>query len=145
MPRWRAVSKPIRGRNWLQSRLRCTLRGGHASHKHCRVITDCEFAKRGIEVWARKWELNGWRTTGGERVSHSDVWKRILVWLRRFEDAEDRILEVVHVKAHSGIKGNERADELAARGSRLRHNLMVQSQPAGWFRGMVERYYRNRI
>ena len=49
-----------------------------ATHKHYRVLTDCEFAKRGIELWVRKWELNGWRTTGGERVSHSDVWKRIL-------------------------------------------------------------------
>ena len=115
------------------------------THKHCRVLTDCEFAKLGIELWVWKWELNGWRTTGGERVCHADVWKRILAWVRKFEGAADRILEWVHVKAHSGIKGNERADELAAKGSRLRHNLMVQSQPAGWFRGMVERYYGNRI
>ena len=115
------------------------------THKHCRVLTDCEFAQRGIELWMRKWELNGWRTAGGERVSHTDVWRRILAWVRKFEGEVERVLEFVHVKAHSGIRGNERADELAARGSRMRHNLMVQSQPAGWFRDMVERYYQNRI
>ena len=78
-------------------------------------------------------------------MSHADVWRRILAWVRKFEGEAERVVEFVHVKAHSGIRGNERADELAARGSRLRHDLMVKSQPAGWFRGMVERYYQNRI
>ena len=115
------------------------------THKHFRVLTDCEFAKRGIELWLHKWERNGWQTTRGNLVSHSDVWKRILAWVRKFERDADRSVAFLHVKAHSGIRGNERADELAAKGSRLRHNLMVQAHPAGWFRGMVERYYQNRI
>ena len=92
-----------------------------------------------------KWERNGWQTTSGNLVSHSDVWKRILAWVRKFERDADRSVVFLHVKAHSGIRGNERADELAAKGSRLRHNLMVQAHPAGWFRHMVERYYQNRI
>ena len=55
------------------------------THKHCRMFTDCEFVKLlGIELWLRKWELNGWRT-GGEGVSHADVWKRILAWVKKFE------------------------------------------------------------
>ena len=54
-------------------------------------------------------------------------------------------IEIIHVKAHTGIVGNECADRLAARGAKLRHDTMVNSQPRGWFRNMVETYWSNRI
>ena len=60
-------------------------------------------------------------------------------------DAGTGTMEIVHVKAHSGIAGNERADKLAGLGAKLRHDLMVKSQPRGWFRNMVESYVSNRI
>lgn len=50
-----------------------------------------------------------------------------------------------HVQAHAGIKGNEEADRLAGLGSDLRHKLMVQAAPSGWFREAVEQYWENRI
>ena len=74
-----------------------------------------------------------------------DIWKRILRGLRLFENSPTRSVEVHHVKAHNGEKGNERADKLAGLGAKLRHDLMVKSQPRGWFRNMVERYASNRI
>ena len=47
-------------------------------------------------------------------------------------------MEIVHVKAHSGIAGSEWTDKLAGWGAKLRHDLMVNSQPRGWCRNMVE-------
>ena len=53
-------------------------------------------------------------------------------------------MEVVHVRAHAGNKGNEKADELAKKGAKLRAELMLNAGGEGWFKRTVERYWRVR-
>ena len=50
----------------------------------------------------------------------------------------------MHVKAHVGTEGNERADKLATKGAELRFKLMNEEAPEGWFRGALEQYWGNR-
>ena len=33
------------------------------------------------------------------RVSHADVWRKIVTWVEKFEDADDQSMEFVHVRA----------------------------------------------
>ena len=94
--------------------------------------------------WLHNWELNGWRNASGKRVRHTDIWKRILRGLRLFEDSPTRSVEVHHVKAHNGEKGNERADKLAKEGSQLRFKLMELAAPWGWFQRVLGEYWGNR-
>ena len=83
-------------------------------------------------------------TASGKRVSHTDIWRKIQRWIRKFEGAADRVLEIRHVRAHTGNVGNEKADELAKKGSKLRHELMVDSAKEGWFEWALETYWKNR-
>ena len=77
-------------------------------------------------------------------MRHSDIWKRILRWLRLFESSPDRCVEVKHVQAHAGKHGNERADTLAKEGSKLRFDLMNLAALDGWFTEALTRYWGNR-
>ena len=92
----------------------------------------------------RRWERNGWRTAKGRRVSHTDIWKRILRWLRLFRDLPDRNVTVTHVRAHVGVFGNEKADELTKKGEDLRFKLTEQQTAHGWFQDALSDYWLNR-
>ena len=46
----------------------------------------------------------------------------------------------MHVKAHVDTDDNEREDDLAKRGAKLRFELMEKAVPDGWFQGSLHRY-----
>ena len=111
----------------------------NSDHSDCRIMADCNMACQaidnvtpewewrralGVSGWMARWERNGWRSAAGSRVSHADLWQRILRWLRLFESSPDRNVTVRYVKAHDGQAGNERADKLAKMGAELRKKLL---------------------
>ena len=131
-----------------------------STHSHCCVLVDCNLvclgihnseekwawrAALGIDGWLHRWERTGWRSATGKRIRHADIWRRILQWLRRFESAPGRKVEVMHVKAHAGIHGNERADTLAKEGSALLFKLMENMMSHGWFQNALNKYWSDRI
>ena len=80
----------------------------------------------------------------GRRVSHTDIWKRILGWLRLFRDSPDRNVTVTHVRAHVGVFDNEKADELAKMGADLRYKLTEAQTAPDWFHDALSDYWTNR-
>lgn len=72
--------------------------------------TDSTYVRNGITKWIVGWKKNGWQTSAKQPVKNADLWQRL-------EDACARHEVEWHwVKGHAGDEGNERADQLAARG-----------------------------
>ncbi|MCX6555632.1 MAG: ribonuclease HI [Candidatus Aminicenantes bacterium] len=73
------------------------------------VFTDSAYLQNClVQKWYLRWQKNGWLTAGKKPVENKDLWLRLLKLKDRF-----RQITFHKVAAHSQIKWNERADELA--------------------------------
>ena len=72
-----------------------------------KVCTDSTYVINGITKWIFGWQKNGWRTANKKPVENRGLWED----LSRM--AEGRDIRWEHVRGHSGIAGNERADAIA--------------------------------
>lgn len=85
------------------------IRGMEALKRGCSVDihTDSTYVMKGITEWLAGWKARGWRTASKQPVKNVDLWQRLEKALERHE------VKWFWVKGHSGVPGNERADELA--------------------------------
>ena len=73
-----------------------------------RLYSDSQYVVKAImEGWAEGWKSRGWRTAGKKPAMNPDLWAKLLRVLIDYK------VEFIWVKGHSGVKENERADELA--------------------------------
>ena len=72
-----------------------------------RIFSDSRYVLNGIEEWLPGWKARGWKTASRKPVLNQDLWQVL--------DASTQLhqIEWHWVKGHSGVPGNERADELA--------------------------------
>ena len=75
------------------------------------VHTDSVYLRNGITRWLPAWKRNGWKTSDKKPVKNADLWTRLDAAARK------HTVEWFWVKGHAGHPENERADELACRGS----------------------------
>ncbi len=89
--------------------LTAAIRGLEALRRSCRVTlyTDSDYLRRGIDEWLPNWKRRGWKTAAKKPVKNVDLWRELDALAAR-HDVRWR-----WVRAHAGIPGNERADELA--------------------------------
>ena len=76
-----------------------------------RLTTDSKYLKDGISQWIHNWKRNGWRTAARKPVKNADLWQRL------DQALGDHTVEWLWTKAHAGHPENERADQLARRGT----------------------------
>lgn len=76
------------------------------------IYSDSEYAVNSINKWYYKWKSNGWKTATNNTPKNLNI-------IRETRDAMDdaaakgNVMSLVKVKGHSGIYGNEKANELA--------------------------------
>ena len=83
-----------------------------ASNVNCENIVEiCSDSKYSIECitnWAYGWKAKGWKKKGGEIKNLELIQKSHSL----YEEIKDRV-NILHVKGHAGVEGNELADRMA--------------------------------
>ena len=76
------------------------------------VLTDSEYVRKGMTEWISGWVKKGWKTSTKKDVLNKDLWEQLLMEEARLKSSGVHVTWK-YVQAHVGIKGNERADEIA--------------------------------
>lgn len=71
------------------------------------LFTDSKYVMQGINEWIVNWKKNNWKTAARKAVKNVDLWQAL-----DKESARHQI-NWLWVKSHSGVHGNEMADQLA--------------------------------
>lgn len=89
--------------------------------KEVLIKTDSKYLIDGTSSWIYNWQKNGWKTANKKPVLNQDLWQEILDLKSLFTD-----VNFEYVAGHTGIEGNERADEIA-RGLAANENIEMFS------------------
>ena len=89
--------------------LTAAIEGLSALKRACEVDlkTDSKYVMQGINDWLANWKSNGWKTAAKKPVKNVDLWQLL------DEQAKKHQIKWHWVKGHSGVRGNEMADQLA--------------------------------
>ena len=85
------------------------IEGLKALSRSCEVelFTDSKYVMQGLTEWLANWKRNGWKTAAKKPVKNIDLWQQL-----ETEVAQHKV-DWNWVKGHTGIEGNELADQLA--------------------------------
>jgi ribonuclease HI len=85
------------------------------------IFTDSTYVIKGITQWIWNWIRTGWKSKEGKDVLNRELWEALLHEVQRIGRG---CVKFSYVPGHSGVPGNERADEIAVAYSRgLRPSL----------------------
>jgi ribonuclease HI len=72
------------------------------------VYSDSEYVVNSISKgWAERWRANGWKRNKKDKAINADLWEQLLDLI------DNHDVKMVWVRGHSGVKENERCDELS--------------------------------
>lgn len=89
--------------------LSAVIEGLRVLSRDCEIelYTDSKYVLQGINQWITNWKSNGWKTAAKKPVKNVDLWRQLEQEVGRHR------IEWHWVKGHSGVAGNEVADQLA--------------------------------
>ncbi|GJQ14154.1 hypothetical protein GpartN1_g5945.t1 [Galdieria partita] len=80
------------------------------------IYTDSRYVKNILTAgWLEQWKRNNWKRKVGELKNLDLVQRLDYLWNKLHQESKAKI-EIVWVKGHDGLKGNEEADRLATLG-----------------------------
>ncbi|MFQ5580606.1 MAG: viroplasmin family protein [Nitrospiria bacterium] len=97
-----------------------------AQEKTVNIFCDSQYAINCITVWAYGWKKKGWKRTKPGDIKNLEIIEEAHALYEKLRGS----LEISHVKAHSGIEGNELADRMSVYGiDRKAPSLCRYSEP----------------
>ncbi len=89
----------------------------HSRGEPAIIWSDSVYAVKGCNDWRHIWKNNGWKKISANAkarsrtIANAELWKAVDLQL-----SQNQLMSIAWCKGHSGIDGNERADELAEHG-----------------------------
>jgi len=116
------VSEPLSGKQTnnraeIQAVVTAIKQAKSRGHKSVTVRTDSKFLLESITIWAHKWIKNNWTLSTGGPVKNKDDFQELIQEMQGIQVHWEK------VRAHCGIHGNEKADQLARDGVNTRARL----------------------
>ena len=89
--------------------LTAVIEGLRALKRPCdiQVTTDSKYVLQGVNEWMANWKRNGWKTVARKPVKNVDLWQQL------DDEVQRHRIDWLWVKGHSGVEGNDLADQLA--------------------------------
>lgn len=118
----RNVSRPLSGPSQTNQRAELSAISDALSRaltdrpEELHIKTDSEYAINCNTTWGNKWEANGYTTANNSQVVNSDLIKESRGLIKKLEESGTKVT-FEHVKAHTDVYGNNKADELANQGA----------------------------
>lgn len=82
------------------------------------IYCDSQYVIKGITEWCKNWIKNNWVNNYGLPIKNDDLWKSLVESVKQLRE-KGVALKFEHVYGHTGIKGNEEADQLSRVGSSM--------------------------
>jgi len=88
---------------------------------HVHIHTDSVYVMKGMTEWLEQWKKRNWKTAAKKPVKNVELWQRLEQAISHHQ------ADWTWVKGHSGVRENERADELATQA--IPHRQIGESPP----------------
>jgi len=79
----------------------------------CRLLCDSQYVVKGCNEWRHGWKRSGWQRKGDRSKPENRTVANLQLWKDLDEVLTAMPLILEWVRGHSGVAGNERADELS--------------------------------